>query len=257
MSRQIGDRVFVTADNYGSPATIIETRESDGSPASHYKVQTDTGDQFWAFDYEIGDAMTYDSTQDTQEHISKVQARIQECINVLTIRAAHHDRSKLAEPEKSAYDNLMRFKSSHDMVYGSPDYAEGLKILGPALDHHYAANDHHPQHWTWPLPESAEAEEIAALRHDIEVLESLPAQTEGGLELRVIARLKRDLAVLESPLNAMSLLSALEMLCDHKAAGERFKDGSIEQSMEVNRNRFGYSDQSYNFFRNTVKELDW
>jgi hypothetical protein len=44
--RQVGDRVFVTADNYGSPAEIIETRESEGSPPSHYKVRTDTGDEF-------------------------------------------------------------------------------------------------------------------------------------------------------------------------------------------------------------------
>lgn len=56
MTYQIGDKVFVVADNYGSPATIIEIRESDGSPASHYKVRTDTGDEFWAFDFEISEA---------------------------------------------------------------------------------------------------------------------------------------------------------------------------------------------------------
>jgi hypothetical protein len=54
--RAIGDHVFVTADNYGSPATIIDVRESEGSPASHYKIRTDTGDEFWAFDYEISEA---------------------------------------------------------------------------------------------------------------------------------------------------------------------------------------------------------
>jgi len=54
--RQIGDRVFVTADNYGSPAVIIDTRESEGSPASHYKVRTDDGREFWAFDFEVSDA---------------------------------------------------------------------------------------------------------------------------------------------------------------------------------------------------------
>ena len=35
---QIGDRVFVTADNMGGYATIIDTRESAEQPASHYKV---------------------------------------------------------------------------------------------------------------------------------------------------------------------------------------------------------------------------
>lgn len=53
MTYQIGDRVFVTADNHGSPAVIIEYREGAGLPASHYKVRTDTGDEFWAFDFEI------------------------------------------------------------------------------------------------------------------------------------------------------------------------------------------------------------
>lgn len=55
MKYQIGDRIFVTADNYGSYATIIDTRESTAKPDSHYKVKTDTGDEFWAFDFEISD----------------------------------------------------------------------------------------------------------------------------------------------------------------------------------------------------------
>jgi hypothetical protein len=153
--------------------------------------------------------MTYDSTQDTLEHIGKVQARIQKVMVNLKQRAAIHDQSKLAEPEKSAYDNLMRFKSSHEMVYGSPDYAEGLKILGPALDHHYAHNSHHPQHYG------------------------------------------------EQGIAGMSLLDVLEMLCDWKAAGERYKDGSIAQSLAHNKERFGISDQLMSILENTVKELGW
>lgn len=55
--RKIGDKVFVAKDNYGSPATIIEIRDDDGStaPVSRYKVRTDTGDEFWAFDFEISE----------------------------------------------------------------------------------------------------------------------------------------------------------------------------------------------------------
>lgn len=53
--RYIGDRVFVVADNFGSPAVIIDERESDVSPVSHYKVRTDSGDEFWAYDFEIHD----------------------------------------------------------------------------------------------------------------------------------------------------------------------------------------------------------
>lgn len=152
--------------------------------------------------------MMNDSTQDTKEHISKVQARIHECTNNLIVRAERHDASKLQEPEKSAYDDLMLFKSSHDMVYGSSDYAEGLKILGPALDHHYEVNTHHPQHYSHGLA-------------------------------------------------GMSLLDILEMLCDWKAAGERYKDGNITQSLTHNKERFGISDQLFAILENTVKELGW
>lgn len=51
--RKVGDPVFVTADNHGETAVIIETRDSAGSPASHYKVRTASGQEFWAFDFEI------------------------------------------------------------------------------------------------------------------------------------------------------------------------------------------------------------
>ena len=152
--------------------------------------------------------MEHDSRVDTLTHISKVGARIDEIREILNRRAALHDRSKLEEPEKSAYDALMAYKSSHDMVYGSPEYSEGLKILGPALDHHYQCNSHHPQHYP-------------------------------------------------NGIDGMSLLDLVEMLADWKAAGERYKDGSIAQSLEHNRTRFGISDQLYAILENTVRELGW
>ncbi len=88
--------------------------------------------------------MTYDSTQDTLDHIAKVQARLQECISRLTIRAAHHDRSKLVEPEKSGYDKLTI--ALKDVVYGSDEYRAALAEAKPVIDHHYAVNSHHPEH---------------------------------------------------------------------------------------------------------------
>lgn len=53
--RRIGDRVVVTADNYGIAATIIAIRDSCTTPASHYKVRTDSGQEFWALDFEISE----------------------------------------------------------------------------------------------------------------------------------------------------------------------------------------------------------
>lgn len=88
----------------------------------------------------------HDSTADTNAHIERVRELIAGIQYRLTLRAVAHDLSKLQEPEKSAYDRLVEYKATHNMVYGSPEYAEGLKILGPALEHHYAHNDHHPEH---------------------------------------------------------------------------------------------------------------
>jgi hypothetical protein len=60
-------------------------------------------------------------------------------------RAKDHDASKLEEPEKSLFDAMTpKLKAS---TYGSPEYFEMLKELQPALDHHYAENSHHPEHF--------------------------------------------------------------------------------------------------------------
>lgn len=57
--------------------------------------------------------------------------------------------------------------------------------------------------------------------------------------------------------NDMSLVDIIEMFCDWKAAGESYKDGNITQSLRVNRDRFGISDQLASIFENTVRELGW
>jgi hypothetical protein len=61
----------------------------------------------------------------------------------------------------------------------------------------------------------------------------------------------------ENGISGMSLLDVLEMLCDWKAAGERTKDGSIEQSLRVNVKRFGIEPQLAALLWNTAKELGW
>ena len=56
LERKVGDEVFVVSHNYGQNAVIIKTRPSDGvKPDSHYKVRTEDGQEFWAFDFEISD----------------------------------------------------------------------------------------------------------------------------------------------------------------------------------------------------------
>lgn len=55
----------------------------------------------------------------------------------------------------------------------------------------------------------------------------------------------------------MSLLDVLEMFCDWKAAGEVQVGGSLVQSIEANKQRFGLSEQLWQILENTRKELNW
>lgn len=58
-------------------------------------------------------------------------------------------------------------------------------------------------------------------------------------------------------INGMSLLDLLEMLADWMAATQRHADGDILQSLEINKKRFGMSDQLAEIFENTVREMGW
>lgn len=53
-------------------------------------------------------------------------------------------------------------------------------------------------------------------------------------------------------INGMNLIDVLEMICDWKAASERHADGDIFRSIEINQNRFGYSDDLKNILINTA-----
>lgn len=61
----------------------------------------------------------------------------------------------------------------------------------------------------------------------------------------------------ENGMSGMSLLDLVEWLCDIKAAGERYKDGDLSESLRTNRKRFDISDQLFSVLENTVKELGW
>lgn len=87
----------------------------------------------------------YDSRADTLTHIKRVNQLMTAFAVRLLERGMVHDNSKLLEPEKSFFDKAT--ERLRGLTYGSPEYAEALKDLKPALDHHYAANTHHPEHW--------------------------------------------------------------------------------------------------------------
>lgn len=86
-----------------------------------------------------------DSRPETWKHIHEVQKLMNTFITLLLDHAAEHDQSKLETPEVEQFDELTgRLK---DLEYGSKEYQESLKALGPALEHHYAKNPHHPDHY--------------------------------------------------------------------------------------------------------------
>ena len=87
--------------------------------------------------------MEYDSTQDTLDHIHKVRDNLTVIINNLDDRSISHDISKLHDPEKAIFD--IATPKLKGLVYGSEEYRNALKEIEPALKHHYAVNDHHPE----------------------------------------------------------------------------------------------------------------
>jgi hypothetical protein len=53
----------------------------------------------------------------------------------------------------------------------------------------------------------------------------------------------------------MSLLDLIEMLVDWKAASERHTDGDVRRSIDINAERFGYTDDYRTIFLRTVNEM--
>jgi hypothetical protein len=89
--------------------------------------------------------MSYDSRESTMEHINKVRDFLALCAFELNRRGQVHDASKLESPEKEYFDKETPLLAG--LVYGTPEYHESCKRLKPALDHHFANNSHHPQHY--------------------------------------------------------------------------------------------------------------
>ena len=89
--------------------------------------------------------MKYDSSSDTMLHRMVVMARIRDVVMELKRRGSRHDESKFLSPEKEIFDEFT--PKLKDSTYGSDEYKEFLKGMGGALDHHYEANRHHPEHF--------------------------------------------------------------------------------------------------------------
>ena len=81
----------------------------------------------------------------TIEHINQVRRNIRFFTDKLTNRAENHDASKLTETDLPYFAE--HTEKLAEIEYGSDEYKAELEALKPALEHHYAVNSHHPEHW--------------------------------------------------------------------------------------------------------------
>jgi hypothetical protein len=86
-----------------------------------------------------------DTRLETFMHIGKVQYFLSLCVADLVARSEKHDASKLDEPELSGYAGLA--EAVKDLQYGSMAYRAAFQPFKTIIQHHYAANDHHPEHF--------------------------------------------------------------------------------------------------------------
>lgn len=82
--------------------------------------------------------------KEIQAHIENVRMNLAAFCEDLQKRAAVHDDSKLSEAELPIYEAV---DATPREAFGTPAYYERLGRLKPALDHHYAKNDHHPEYY--------------------------------------------------------------------------------------------------------------
>lgn len=108
-------------DDFLSPTMILESADDDVDDGS------------------------YDSKKDTNAHIKLIRENMRVIVDELRERAAHHDESKLKEPEKSCYDKYI--PELKKTKYGTKEYYAVKDEMGAGLKHHFKENRHHPEHW--------------------------------------------------------------------------------------------------------------
>jgi hypothetical protein len=101
--------------------------------------------------YTVRNKEDADCFNSTAEHIEEVKHYMQKIIVLLQKRAGEHDKSKLEPPEFETFSKYTPVLSN--LEYGSSDYKECIASMQDALQHHYAYNEHHPEHIQYKDPE--------------------------------------------------------------------------------------------------------
>lgn len=84
----------------------------------------------------------------TDSHIARVRELLNDAAARLNVRGFHHDRSKYDEVEIGPLAEMQALieREGH-APYGSEEYKRRTLMLGQMLEHHYANNSHHPEHY--------------------------------------------------------------------------------------------------------------
>lgn len=82
---------------------------------------------------------------ETMLHIARVRDLLGLMMVELIARCELHDQSKLASPEVEHF--TAKTAALSGTTYGSQQYDSNKAEIAPALQHHYANNRHHPEHF--------------------------------------------------------------------------------------------------------------
>jgi hypothetical protein len=82
---------------------------------------------------------------ETMRHIERVRNLLNFVVTDLLRRQEEHDQSKLESPEAETFAEYTSKLATS--TYGSAEYEGFRAAMKPALDHHYANNSHHPEHY--------------------------------------------------------------------------------------------------------------
>lgn len=87
----------------------------------------------------------FETMCETYKHKQQVQKIMNKVIKSLVDKSINHDNSKLEDYEVDIFTEYT--PKLADCTYGSKEYKRFLNGMGGALEHHYANNTHHPEHF--------------------------------------------------------------------------------------------------------------
>jgi hypothetical protein len=84
----------------------------------------------------------------TTAHIERVFQLMRQFATEIKIRGYSHDKSKFDPIEAGPLQEMQNLIDKEGPApYGTDEYRRRTALLGPMLEHHYANNSHHPEHF--------------------------------------------------------------------------------------------------------------